>query len=83
MVDNSIKLTLFKTITLGSYSVLNLHGQLNIIYSAFAFFQDHLEEEKNSKSDTWIHFMTIPMRNKEDTGQRIQGQLHLSSSFAL
>ena len=49
MVDNSIKLTPFKTITLGSYSVLTLHGWLDVIYSAFDFFQDHLEEEKNSK----------------------------------
>ena len=49
MVDKNIKLTHFKTITLGSYNMLNLHGWLNVIYSAFDFFQDHLEEEKNSK----------------------------------
>ena len=55
MVENSIKMTPFKTIW-----------------------------RRKITLKVRLGFISGPsMRNKEDTGQRTQGQLHLSSSFAL
>ena len=60
--------------------MLNLHGWLNVICSAFDFFQDHWRRKRTVK--VTLGFISGPsVRNKEDIGQRTQGQLHLS--FAL
>ena len=69
MVENSIKLTYFRTIT-----------RLFIIFCEIDFFQDHSKEENYNSAQyrtVKVIFGLISgpsMRNLEDTGHRGQGQ---------
>ena len=69
-VENSIKLTPFKTITLELYSVQNSMEEPSIVSS------------ENTVKVTFGLISGPSMRNQEDTGQRMQGRSHLLSSYA-
>ena len=82
MVDNSIKLTSFKTISLGSYSGSTSMDHHTSYILHLTSFKTIWRRKRTVKMT--LGFISGPSkRNKEDTGQRTQGQLHQSSSFAL